>query len=104
MCIFILLHTSYTFSSLKALKSEGLIGKVMQLRKHKNVFTLQTDIFYQKILIKVSELKISMAQYFTSLHYLSRLVGKPTIWFPNGSDSNQAVQSQKQARRLKFQI
>ena len=31
-------------------------------------------------------------------------MGKPTIWFPNGSDINQAVQSQKQARSLKFRI
>ena len=27
----------------------------------------------------------------------SRLVGKPTVWSPNGPDTNQAVQSQKQA-------
>ena len=26
------------------------------------------------------------------------------MWFPNRSDRNQAVQSQKQARSLKFQI
>ena len=32
----------------------------------------------------------------------SRLVGKPTMWFPNRSDTNQVVQSQKQARSLKF--
>ena len=34
--------------------------------------------------------------------HLSRLVGKPTMWFRNRSDTNQAVQSQKQARDLKF--
>ena len=33
---------------------------------------------------------------------LSRLVEKPTMWFPNRSDSNQAVQLQKTARSLKF--
>ena len=27
---------------------------------------------------------------------------KPTMWFPNRSDTNRAVQSQKQARSLKF--
>ena len=27
--------------------------------------------------------------------YLSRLVGKPTMWFPNRSDTNRPVQSQK---------
>ena len=29
---------------------------------------------------------------------------KPTIWFLNRSDTNQTVQSQKQARSLKFHI
>ena len=31
-------------------------------------------------------------------------MGKPTMWFPNRSVTNQAVQSQKQARSLKFRI
>ena len=38
------------------------------------------------------------------IHKMSHLVEKPTMWFPNGSDTNQAVQSQKQARSLKFWI
>ena len=29
-------------------------------------------------------------------------MGKPTMWFPNRSDTNQAVQAQKRARSLKF--
>ena len=29
---------------------------------------------------------------------------KPTFWFPTRSDTNQAVQPQKMARGLKFQI
>ena len=33
---------------------------------------------------------------------MSRLVGKPTMWFPNRSDTNRAVQAQNQARGLKF--
>ena len=37
-------------------------------------------------------------------YYLSRLVGKPTMWFPTRSDTNRAVQSQEQARSLKFRI
>ena len=35
---------------------------------------------------------------------MSRLVGKPTMWFPNRSDTNRPVQAQKQARSLKFRI
>ena len=34
--------------------------------------------------------------------YMSRLVGKPTMWFPNRSDTNRPVHLQKQARSLKF--
>ena len=36
--------------------------------------------------------------------YLSRLVGKPTMWFSNRFDTNRAVQAQNQARSLKFWI
>ena len=34
--------------------------------------------------------------------YLSHFVGKPTMWFPNRSDTNRPVQVQKRARSLKF--
>ena len=36
------------------------------------------------------------------LHEMSHLVEKPTMWFPNRSDINRSVQSQKRARSLKF--
>ena len=35
---------------------------------------------------------------------MSHLVGKPTMWFPNRSDTNRDVQAQKRARSLKFRI
>ena len=35
---------------------------------------------------------------------LSRVMRKPTFWFPTRSDTNQAVQLQKMARCLKFRI
>ena len=35
---------------------------------------------------------------------MSRLVGKPTMWFPNRSDTNRPVKAQKEARNLKFRI
>ena len=31
-------------------------------------------------------------------------MGKPTMWFPNRFDTNQAVQPQKRARSLKFRM
>ena len=37
-------------------------------------------------------------------YYLSLLVGKPTMWFPNRSDTNRAVYAQKMARDWKFWI
>ena len=36
--------------------------------------------------------------------HLSRVMRKPTFWFPTWSDTNQAVQLQKMARGLKFWI
>ena len=36
------------------------------------------------------------------MQHMSLLVGKPTMWFPNRSDTNRPVQSQKRARSLKF--
>ena len=35
---------------------------------------------------------------------MSRLVEKPTLWFPNRSDTNRPVKAQKRARSLKFRI
>ena len=35
---------------------------------------------------------------------MSRLVGKPTMWFLKRSDTNRPVQAQKRARSLKFRI
>ena len=38
------------------------------------------------------------------LQQMSRRVRKPTMWFPNWSDTNRPVQAQKKARSLKFWI
>ena len=48
--------------------------------------------------------KQALLLYDASVQHLSRLVGKPTIWFPIRSDTNQAVQSQKTARSMEFRI
>ena len=37
-------------------------------------------------------------------YYMSRLVGKPTMWFTNRSDTNRPVQAQERARSLKYRI
>ena len=50
-------------------------------------------------------LPVPSAHSFTSTNrQMSRLVGKPTMWFPNRSDTNRLIQSQKRARSLKFWI
>ena len=36
------------------------------------------------------------------MYKMSRLVGKPTMWFLNRSKTNRSVQAQKQARCLKY--
>ena len=38
------------------------------------------------------------------LLHVSRVMRKPTMWFPNRSDTNQSVQSQKMAGSFKFVI
>ena len=50
-----------------------------------------------------SEKLLRKLRHDVSLH-LSRLVGKPTMWFPNRSDTIRPVQAQKRARSLKFRI
>ena len=42
--------------------------------------------------------------YSKLMQYLSCLVGKPTLWVPNKSDTNRAVQSQKKTRDCTFWI
>ena len=60
----------------------------------------------------VSALLDKLPKFYTELYtvlnsckpgvLLSHLVGKPTMCFPNRSDTNRPVQLQKQARSLKF--
>ena len=38
------------------------------------------------------------------IYQMSRVMREPTLWFPTWSDTNQAVQSQKMDRSLKFRI
>ena len=55
-------------------------------------FVVLFKVFIDKVMIFVDIVKI----------YMSRLVGKPTMWFPNRSYTNRAVQ--KMARDLKFWV
>ena len=50
------------------------------------------------------EIILLLNRHLQELHNytMSRLVGKPTMWFPNRSDTKWAVQSQKQARSLYY--
>ena len=59
--------------------------------------------FGQRINYSNAESQVSQDQWSSGLQ-MSRLVGKPTMWFLNRSDTNRSVQSQKRARILKFRI
>ena len=37
-----------------------------------------------------------------TVSHLSRVMGKPTMWFPNRSDTNRAVHVQKNGKRLEI--
>ena len=41
---------------------------------------------------------------YSNNYQMSRLVRKPTMWFPNRSDTNRPVQAQKRARSLKLKF
>ena len=48
------------------------------------------------MLPNLDDINIGLDSYCTYL--LSHIMGKPTMWFPNRSDTNQAVQAQKMAK------
>ena len=59
----------------------------------------------QQLIFPTCSIPEEVNQYLVYiLSQLSRLVGKPTMWFPNRFDTNRPVQSQKMARTLKFRI
>ena len=56
------------------------------------------------IIHDITKTRPSNVQRTFHLHKMSHLVEKPTMWFPNRSDTNRPVQAQKIARSLKFRI
>ena len=46
----------------------------------------------------------SKSLFVAKTRHMSRPVGKPTMWFTNRFDTNQAVQTHKMAREWKFCI
>ena len=91
----------FTYSTIPLLKSE--------ISGYKPTFvSVQASLCWtcSKILKTYFLVSCDMALITTESLWeqMSRLVGKPTMWFPNSSDTNQAAQSQKQARSLTFRI
>ena len=68
--------------------SHNLLG--MQIVFYVNAFSIDGTI--DKMMVKGARI------------YLSRVMRKPTMWLPNGSDTNRAVQALKVVRGLKFLI
>ena len=63
--------------------------------------------FYEeisKIISSSNYHQISSNTHLICTSDLSRVMRKPTFWFPTWSDTNRAVQLQKMARGLKFRI
>ena len=52
---------------------------------------------------QITELLV-LGKIFEGFYHMSRVMRKPTFWFPTRSDTNQAVKLQKMARGLKFRI
>ena len=56
----------------------------------------------KNLFLILSSMLILLSLEIVKIQNMSRLVVKPTMWFPNRSDTNRPVQLQKQARSLKF--
>ena len=56
---------------------------------------------YELLVFPFKKISVLLFQLF---EYLSRVMRKPTFWFPTWSDTNPAVQSQKMAKGFKFWI
>ena len=59
---------------------------------------------YDTMVVPVSNVISLTIVWIAFTQELSHLVGKPTIWFPNRSDTNRPVQPQMTARSLKFRL
>ena len=69
-----------------------------------NTFVLELQLFLQESDRQLSDIHVNVGCFHSLYQYMSHLVGKPTKWFPNRSDTNRPVQAQKRDRSLKFQI
>ena len=66
----------------------------------RHLYKIKVKIFLRHLIRKTVQAK----QGWETSNKMSRLVGKPTMWFPNRSHTNRPVQAQKRARSLKFRI
>ena len=67
-------------------------GLIVSMSNSSCVYSFILNFYLLYILLPCKSMTVKM----------SRFVGKPTMWFPNRSDTNRPVQLQKQARSLKF--
>ena len=80
-------------------RTDHVYGKLFNLRKLQTKAKDRHATMYLDELLYADDIRMSDQK-----QQLSHLVGKPTMWFPNRSDTNWAVQAQKMARSLKFRI
>ena len=77
-----------------------------RVREVHSVYSLSSLLYpwylYLKYLL-IYEIEVNVVFSYDN-HYLSHLVEKTTMWFPNRSDTNRAAQAQKTARGWKFWI
>ena len=80
------------------------VANIITLAAGTNVIDSGLGFFIAATLTSVLSLLGYGLLYYLVSTYLSRLVGKPTMWFQNRSYTNWAVQAQKMARDWKFCI
>ena len=76
------------------------IATVSYYHFSKNILKLFFHYLYNEFWVN-NLLNLNLSLFMQDM---SRLMGKPTMWFLTKSGTNQPVQSQKQARNLKFWI
>ena len=79
-----------------------LLKKVYNKNNSKLCFLDMKIMSFRNVVDLVNKFHIKKIQF--TILYMSRVMRKPTFWFPTWSDTNQAVQLQKMARDLKFRI
>ena len=77
----------------------------VQVGTNRGKIQIEAVLFASRNLITAMYMEIPiLSTRSLKFYHLSHLVEKPTMWFPNRSDTNRPVQARKRARSLRFRV